>query len=184
MTDSDMTPEFSVEVKLDSISDEPKEYHLKADNDQKSALARRFGLLSIDSFETDLVLSWLKPGRILAVKGRILAGVTQACVVTLEPVTATVDEELEIIFARNSADLGDLLDPNEVEALEDEILDIGEVVAEELSLALDPYPRHPDVDPSALELGPGAELVTEEEASEAQKRENPFGILAELKGKS
>jgi uncharacterized metal-binding protein YceD (DUF177 family) len=40
------------------------------------------------------------------------------------------------------------------------------------------------VDPSALELGPGAELVTEEEASEAQKRENPFGILAELKGKS
>ena len=184
MTEAGAQPEFSVEIKLDSISDEPREYHLKPDIDQKSALARRFGLLSIDTFEAHLTLAWLKAGRILSVSGEISAVVTQSCVVTLEPVSATVAENVEIVFARNSADTANIVDPDEVEPLEGETLDIGEIVAEELSLALDPCPRHPDVDPSALELGPGVSLVSEDEASKAPKRENPFGILAQLMPKS
>jgi uncharacterized metal-binding protein YceD (DUF177 family) len=184
MTEADTKPEFSVGVKLDSINDEPREYRLKADTDEKSALARRFGLISIDAFEAHLTLTWLKARRLLSVKGQISASVTQACVVTLEPVAATVAEDVEIVFARNPGDTGDLFDPDEVEPLEGETLDIGELAAEELALALDPYPRHPDVDPSALELGPGVSLVSEDEASKAPKRENPFGILAQLKPKS
>ena len=184
MTEAGTRPEFSVEIKLDSISDEPREYHLKPDIEAKSALARRFGLLSIDTFEAHLTLAWLKAGRILSVTGRISAHVKQSCVVTLEPVSATVEENVAIVFARNPAGTGDVVDPEEVEPLEGEILDIGEIVAEELSLALDPYPRHPDVDPSALELGPGARLVSEDEEAKAPKRENPFGILAQLKPKA
>ncbi|CAN0580475.1 unnamed protein product, partial [Laminaria digitata] len=37
---------------------------------------------------------------------------------------------------------------------------------------------------AALELGPGASFVTEDEALKAPKRDNPFEILAELKPKT
>ena len=183
MTTENPTPEFSFQIKLDAISDEPREFTLEAKPEEKTALARRFGVVSIDSLEAQLTATWLKPGRILSISGRISAGVTQACVVTLESVPATVNEEIEVIFARNSTDTAGIVDPDEVEPLDGETLDLGELVAEELSLALDPYPRHPDIDPAAFELGPGASLVTEEEASKAPKRANPFEILAELKPK-
>lgn len=184
MTTADSTPEFSVEINLDSVGDEPRKIDLKANQEEKAALARRFGLVSIDSFEAELTLTWLKPGKIMSVNGQISADVTQSCVVTLDPLPATVVEHVEIVFARDSANTADIIDPNEAELLEGETLDLGEVVAEELSLALDPYPRHPDIDPAALELGPGASLITEEKASEAPKRANPFEILAELKRKT
>jgi uncharacterized metal-binding protein YceD (DUF177 family) len=47
-------------------------------------------------------------------------------------------------------------------------VDLGDLVAEEVALALDPYPRHPDAS-----LPP--------EASDAD--ENPFAGLAALKGR-
>lgn len=184
MTSAESTPEFSVEISLDSVGEDPRVIDLAAKPEEKAALAQRFGLLSIESLAANLTLTWLKTGRILSVSGQISAGVTQSCVVTLDPVPATVAENIEIVFARDSADTADIIDPNEVEPLEGETLDIGELVAEELSLALDPYPRSPNIDPAALELGPGASLVTEEEASEAPKKANPFEILAELKRKT
>lgn len=183
MTTTDPAPEFSVEIDLESINDEPREVDLSASQEEKTALARRFGLLALDMLEAHLVLCWLKPGWILSVSGRISAEVTQSCVVSLDPVPAVISEEVDIVFARDSAKMDGIVDPEDVEMLEGETLDIGEIVAEELSLALDPYPRHPNLDPAALELGPGASLVTEEEASAAPKRPNPFDVLAELKPK-
>ena len=183
MTTENPTPEFSFQIKLDAISDEPREFTLEAKPEEKTALACRFGVVSIDSLEAQLTATWLKPGRIMSISGRISAGVTQACVVTLEFVPATVNEVIEVVFARNSVDTAGIVNPDEVEPLDGETLDLGELVAEELSLALDPYPRHPDIDLAAIELGPGASLVTEEEASKAPKRANPFEILAELKPK-
>lgn len=184
MTQEAPKPEFSVEINLDSIGDTPREVALEANAEQKTALARRFGLLAIGSFSAHVALTWLKPGRVLSLTGRFSADVTQSCVVTLDPVPAEVAEDIDIIFARNAADVADNIDPNEVEPLEGETLDLGEIVAEELSLGLDPYPRHPDIDPAALDLGPGATLLAENEAEKGPKRENPFEILAELKPKS
>tara|TARA_R110002072_G_scaffold14107_26_gene58882 strand:- start:359 stop:913 length:555 start_codon:yes stop_codon:yes gene_type:complete len=183
MTVADPTPEFSVGITLDSLGEDVREIDLEADRQQRAALAARFGLVSLDSFRAHLTLVWLKTGKVLSVTGRISADVTQNCVVTLDPFPATVAEEVDIVFARNSADTADIVDPDDVEPLEGETLDLGEIVAEELSLALDPYPRHPNIDPAALELGPGASLMTEEEAEKGPKRANPFEILAELKPK-
>ncbi|CAN0403815.1 unnamed protein product [Discosporangium mesarthrocarpum] len=184
MTMADPAPEFSVEVDLDSIGDEPRQIDLKANPDEKAALARRFGLISIESLEAHLVLAWLKPGWILSVSGRISANVTQSCVISLDPVPAIIAEEVDIVLARDSADTDGIVDPEDVETLEGDSLDIGEIAAEELSLSLDPYPRHPDLDPAALELGPGASLVTEEQAAATPKRPNPFDVLADLKAKN
>ena len=62
---------------------------------------------------------------------------------------------------------------DEVEPLEGDVLDLGEVASEELFLALDPYPRLPD---AAL-----TDFVPEAEVGEESK--HPFAALAALKRK-
>jgi uncharacterized metal-binding protein YceD (DUF177 family) len=52
-------------------------------------------------------------------------------------------------------------------------LDLGEVAAEELSLALDPYPRKPGARLEKSRYG--------ESEEEAEKGRNPFAVLAGLK---
>ena len=80
----------------------------------------------------------------------------QACVVSLEPVRTTVDEPVEWRFARPGAGApDDLAWDQDVEPLEGAELDVGEIFAEELVLALDPYPRAADAEALvSRELGP------------------------------
>ena len=61
------------------------------------------------------------------------------------------------------------------EPLVDDSIDIGEVVAQQLSVIMDPYPRRPDGLPAIAEAGPGsgAEAILD--------ARNPFAILAALK---
>ena len=184
MTAMEPTPEFSVEINLESIGSEPCEVNMEAGQNERAALSRRFGLISVDSLSAKLRLKWLKPGRILLVSGQIAADVQQSCVVTLNPIPAKVTEDVEIIFARASEDTADIIDPKEVEPLESETLDLGEMVSAEMLLALDPYPRDLHIDPAALKLGPDVSLINEEEMSSTEKRANPFEILAELQPKS
>ena len=77
----------------------------------------------------------------------------QACVLTLEPVTQELDDAFRIVFQK---DLAEERDPESGEAvlnaqadapepLAGNMLDVGEIVAEQLSLAAEPYPRRPGV---------------------------------------
>jgi uncharacterized metal-binding protein YceD (DUF177 family) len=183
-----IAPEFSVVVALDSIGEDDRTIDLSANDDERAALTRRFGLVSIDSFSANVVLSWLKPGKVLSVKGRVSARVTQSCVITLDPVPGKIDEEIDLVFSQNPERTADIIDPNEAETLDGEEIDVGEVVSEELSLSLNPYPRRSDIDPGSVELGPGARLLSEEaaqeDARESAKKNNPFEALAALKPKN
>lgn len=183
-----MAPEFSVIVALDGIGDEARKMEISASEKQRAGLATRFGLVEIDELGADLVLEWLRPNKVLSLKGRLSARVTQSCVITLDPVAAELGEELDIVFSRNPEDTADIVDPNEAEVLVGEEIDVGEIVAEELSLSLNPYPRRADIDPAALELGPGAQFLSEEgaeqEARKSAKKDNPFDVLAALKPKN
>jgi uncharacterized metal-binding protein YceD (DUF177 family) len=106
---------------------------------------------------------------LLRLAATLSADLVQACVVTLEPVRARIDERFTLLY-RAGADAGDtaivLSGATElVEPLPDTVLDIGEAVAQQLSLTLDPYPRAP---------GAAAEPVGEALAS-------PFAALAKWK---
>lgn len=183
-----ISPEFSVIVPLDTIGDGPRKMTISASDEERSALAGRFGLVAIQALSAELALEWLKPEKVLALRGRFSAHITQSCVITLDPVEAELDEVLDIVFSRNPADTADIIDPNEAEILEGEDIDVGEIVAEELSLSLNPYPRRADIDPASLDLGPGAQIVSEEaaaqEARNSAKKDNPFEALAALKPKN
>lgn len=181
---SELRPEFTVEVVLADLPDEGATYRLSADDGAREALARRFGLVGLGRLDAELTLTWVKRDRVLALTGKISADVVQSCVVTLEPVPATVEEDIDITFARDVDAAAEVIDPDEAEPLDGDTLDIGEIVSEELSLALDPYPRSPNIDPAALALGPGATYVSEDEAVEGESAKNrPFEVLAGLRPK-
>jgi uncharacterized metal-binding protein YceD (DUF177 family) len=175
-----MSPEFSRPIRLDSLGAEPRRFEIEADETERAALAGRFGLLSIGRLAAEAVLT--RTGTAITAAGSLAAEVVQSCVATGEPVPATVKERFRIDFQPQPA--GTLPD-EEVELGERELdtvfyeggsIDLGEAVAETLSLSLDPYPRCPAAEAALKEAG-----VASEEQARAEL--GPFAGLAALKGK-
>jgi uncharacterized metal-binding protein YceD (DUF177 family) len=130
------------------------------------------GLLALDRLEAQVRLSRLAGG-FLRLAAELSADVTQACVVTLEPVRSRIEEEFTLLYSNGPEEkAGEVVlsgSDEVVEPLSEGSLDIGEAVAQQLSLALDPFPR-----------APGAELPGEA-APEAPERVSPFAALAALR---
>jgi len=109
------------------------------------------------------------------------AEVVQSCVVTLEPVPATVEDRFVRTYTSSPVDaeletVVDLDSDDPPDPILGGIVDVGEAIAEALGLALDPYPR-----------APGAELVLsagEDEPNITKTAENagesPFKVLKGL----
>jgi uncharacterized metal-binding protein YceD (DUF177 family) len=116
--------------------------------EDRQELARMLDILSCDALKVSYTLEPLKKDR-FRLSGTIDAKVTQACVVTLDPVPSTISERfsVELYPAAEAADTE--VDPEEQEVLstpdiepyEDGRIDVGAIVYEHLSAALDPYPR-------------------------------------------
>lgn len=175
MTETDSIPaEFPRPFNADRLQDAPRQERIVANESERAALAARFGILSIEMFEADLVMS--RPAdnhRLIDVRGTLKAKVTQACIVTMEPVPEEVTDSFDTIFADEAYVQRWLRDNphDEYEApepLEGSWLDMGELAAQYLSLALNPYPRKA-----------GLPLLEEEQA--AEDKPNPFAVLAKLK---
>jgi len=167
-------PEFSRVVSIGTIGEQPRPMAIAAEEGERAALAKRFGLVGLARLEAALMLS--RRGEEVAVRGRLAAAVTQACVASGEPVAAEVDAPFDILF-RPQPDAAAA--EEEVELSESEMdvvfhagaeIDVGEAVAETLALALDPYPRAPDADEALKAAG----VKSEAEAG-------PFGALAGLR---
>ena len=180
---AEMEPEFSRPFDLKELEKTPRTIDLTANEEECAMLAKRFDQQSVGCLSANLVLGWLDAEEVLSISGRFQAEVLQTCVISLEPVSAELDEEINIIFARDIEKSADIIDPEDAEPLDGDMVDLGELVAEEFSLALNPYPRSPDIDRRSIDLGPGASLISEEEAQKGPERANPFGRLAALKPK-
>mgnify|MGYP000081808462 CR=1 FL=1 len=187
----DGTPEFSRPVAVGDIAGKGRTLSLEADADEREGLRERFGLLAVESLTARVSISPLRGGRLITVRGRVTADVVQACVASLEPVPAHVAEDFRLVFdvaAEPSADAevavpvagaedADAGAEEEAEPLPPEGLDIGEMVAQELVLALDSYPRADGV------VGDWHEAGEADEAAGADDGTNPFAALATLKAR-
>lgn len=165
-----MTPEFSRIERLDTIG-EDRHVSIAADPAERAALAKRFGLVSVDRLAAELDIRREAAG--IAVRGRVTADVVQACSITGDPLPATVDEPVALRFVEGShggedeIELGsDALDTVEIEGGG---IDLGEAAAETMALALDPFPR-----------GPGAEAALKEAGVVSEEEAGPFGALKGL----
>jgi uncharacterized metal-binding protein YceD (DUF177 family) len=178
--------EFSRPYALDALRDRAVHQRLSADEAERAALAARFGILAVRRLDAELSLRRVRGGKAVRVEGKLAADVTQACVVSLAPVEQKVEAEFVTLFVPE-ADLKplpvdeagevdlDALDPDEEleEALPDGPLDLGELVAQELAVALDPYPRAAGASFQS-EWGEGA-AATEKDLPEGRIR--PFADL-------
>jgi uncharacterized metal-binding protein YceD (DUF177 family) len=167
--------EFSRFVEADSVGSHRMERRISANPEERAALARRFELIGIDRLEAVFSLK-RAGGGVIHVSGEIEAEVTQSCVVTLAPVPAKVKETFSADFAdedrRNPADPDlDFEAADPPEPIRNGHIDLGELAAEQLSLALDPYPRAPG---AAI---PAQYRPDPEEDEEPARPVNPFSIL-------
>lgn len=135
-----MTPEFSRPFGLGQVPAGGRALRLSATPAECAALALRFAIPAVHALSAELRLV-RQGGGTIAAEGVLSAEVTQDCVVTLDPVRQAVHAPLRLRFVPEGASLSDDPDgPDEIEFAGD-VLELGEAVAEQLALALDPYPR-------------------------------------------
>lgn len=137
-----MSTEFSHRLPLAHVPATGQRLRLEAGPAEREALARRFDLLRLDSLVAEL---WLTPADEGAVQvtGEMTAELEQACGITLVPIRQPVREPIAWRLLPEGMEPSDGEDdPDDIET-EQGVADLGEALAQQLSLALDPYPRAP-----------------------------------------
>jgi uncharacterized metal-binding protein YceD (DUF177 family) len=150
--------------------------HLVADEAERAAIAKRFGLLSVDRLEATLAI--MAEGDSVKAEGTLGAALVQACIASGEPVPAALATPIAVRFVPNAA-LEVAQEDAQIELASDDLdvigfvggrFDLGEMVAESLALELDPYPRSPD-----------AERFLKERGVKGESEVGSFGALAALR---
>lgn len=168
-----MRDRFAHQLRLDQIRDGER-LDLVADDQERSAVATRLGLESLDRLEAHVTLT--RKGEIVRGQGRLAAALGQSCVVTGEPVPAHIDEPFELLFMPEPPTSGP---DDEIELgasdcdvvfYDGAVIDLGSAIADTLALSVDPYPRSAGAEAALREAG----VLTEEQAG-------PFAALAQLK---
>jgi uncharacterized metal-binding protein YceD (DUF177 family) len=168
-----MTDRFAHHLRLDQIHDGDR-LDLVADDHERSEVARRLGLQSIDCLDAHVTLT--RAGEIVRAEGRLAAAFDQSCVVTGDPVAAHVDEHFALVFmpepCANRPDEEVELGSEDCDVVfyEGGAIDLGTAIADTLALSLDPYPRTAGADAALKEAG----VMSEAQAS-------PFAALAKLR---
>ena len=160
-----------------TISDLPpqgKEYELVPDIAARAELAGRAGVLAVQKLIAKLeVRPQGKAGA--EVRGLLQATVRQNCVVTLEPFDNYIEEKVLLFFEPEEAIAArgpvseELVGDDPPEPIVGGAIDLAALVAEFLTLSIDPYPRKP---------GAEFKVPTEEDGG---KEASPFAALAKLK---
>lgn len=141
-----------------------------ADEHQREALAAAHDLVSVESFRAELLVApWKRNG--VKVSGKVAADIIQECVVTLDPLPARIEEEVEGLFLPADSKLGrlgfegggelhiDFEGPDSPETFTGDTIDVGALAEEFFGLGIDPYPRKagaqvasaPEAEPAAPE---------------------------------
>jgi uncharacterized metal-binding protein YceD (DUF177 family) len=155
-------PEFSRPIEIKDIGADGVCRQIKADACEREALARRFGLVSLDRLSASVTVSAISR-TLFRVAGSFEAEVVQSCVVTLDSVPTRLVESFSALFGEGGPGMAALVEADEEEdapePIEGDAIDLGETVAQHLSLALNPYPRKPGASlPGEYAAGPhGAE---------------------------
>jgi uncharacterized metal-binding protein YceD (DUF177 family) len=147
-----------------------------ASDAERHDLAGALNLLALDSLAARYQIKRLGGGG-YRLHGRVTADVTQSCVVSLEPLTAHLEDDFDVEFwptvtvAANDEEKR-VLDGRDVEAIEHGQIAIGRIVFDTLSGAVDPFPRKP-----------GAAFEWSDGEDEKSGKISPFAALSKLKPK-
>src|SRR5579871_662180 len=161
MSMPDSAAPFSIRFDLGGLSDAGAEIALSPTDAERAAISAWLGAEAVNQLKATIRLSRVGDDE-YAYGASFVADVVQACVVTLEPVPSHLTGEFRRLFKVTPRSLGghrrrapvtapassvelSSLEDDEPELLEGTSIDLAAPVLEEVSLALDPYPRAPGV---------------------------------------
>ena len=142
---------------------------LTANGKQCQAIAKRFSIPAVEALSAIVLLE--RDGPIITLTGTVKAHLIRDCVASLEKIDEIIDQPINVRFFNGSR--GDLEERglagpddtiDEFECISGETLDIGEILVQQLSLAMEPFPRKP-----------GAKGLIEDYGQESET--SPFEIL-------
>jgi uncharacterized metal-binding protein YceD (DUF177 family) len=159
--------EFSRPFRAHDVGSHTRQQMIEAEPHERDALAQRFTLLELARLTAALELRKDPAG--IRVSGQIHASGSQPCVASGEPVPFLITEAVSILLVAQSTESGEfeLADADiDSEPLVGDIIDMGEIAAQVLGLALDPYPRKK-----------GAKVAGVLSEDEARLASSPFAAL-------
>ncbi len=179
----DLPSPISISVTLRMVTTNGHRVKFEADAETREKIADLFDLIVLDSFVAKATLvPWRRDG--VQLDGEIIARLSQACIVSLEPVSDQIEQSFRLRLVREGSKLARQLTTLDEEApvtLDDddipdpfsgETIEVGAIFLEQLALALNPYPRV-----EGKEFADSAFAETDQPA----QRENPFAALEALK---
>jgi len=167
---------------VDDMTADAADIAISAPPEARARLARFLGLVALDRLDVRARVR-RRPDRVCyELRLAVSADVTQSCVVSLEPLTARVDETMTLVYTPNpdaTDEVGpeveiDVESEDPPERLVDGQIDIGSLVVELLALGLDPYARKPGAEVPADYAG------ADTGGSGAGTGPRPFAALARL----
>lgn len=167
-----MTPEFSRPFRAHDVGTHTRQQMIEAEPHERAALADRFFLLDLERLTAALELRREAIG--IRVTGQVHASGNQPCALSGEPVPFLITEKLKLLLVPGVPEGTEieLAEPDlDAEPLLGDIIDMGEIAAQALALALDPYPRAAKFKKAGVRV-PG--VMTEDEARVAS---SPFAGL-------
>jgi hypothetical protein len=171
-------PPFEHIYELSDLSSAGAEVTIDLDADRRAKLAAWLDVQAVEKFLAVVTLRKLAMNR-FRYDARFVCDLVQPSVVSLEPLAKRIEEsftrELHVAhrLRREIADEGELTlaagDDEVPEEIETSRYDLAGPLLEELSLALDPYPR-----------APGEAFTAPEDPN--GRPESPFAVLKKLRG--
>ena len=142
---------------------------------ERGKVAAGLAVVSCERIEAEFTVRATGKGH-YRLAGKVAARLTQRCVVTLDPVTQTAEGTFDVEFCppaelpQGGEDEVEALSAAEIEPIEHGRIDVGRIIYETLSAAVDPYPRKA-----------GAEFATDEAGGSLAGESGPFAALKKLK---
>jgi hypothetical protein len=160
-------PELHRPLAADRVGPDGLDATVHATAAECAALADRMGIPAVRALDCRFRLTRVS-GDSIAAAGHLYARLVQTCVLTAEDFETAVEERFAVRFVPAGQESDDP-DPEAVDEIPfaGGMLDLGEAAAEQLGLALDPYPRMP-----------GAELP----AAAEEEQPHPFAGLGRRQG--
>ncbi|GLQ07650.1 DUF177 domain-containing protein [Sneathiella chinensis] len=149
--------EFARWVNVERLGRDVLRFDVEASEDQRLALAKSLNILAVSSFRTAGEVRRSETTGQVEVSGTVAAEVSQACVVTLEPVVQKIEEAFNVCYTFDAAEAGvdevehsmSLEDSDLPELIVDNKIDVVHTAAEQIALVMDPYPRAETIDASS-----------------------------------
>jgi uncharacterized metal-binding protein YceD (DUF177 family) len=161
-------------VVVAELHDDGLQVAIEANDAQRAAIAKLGGLRDLPKLSATFELTPVGAGEV-RVDGHLSAIVGQTCVVTLEPMENTIEEDVSLVFVPATSIPTDKATDADVDAeheppepIVNGKIDLAKIATEFLLLGIDPYPRKP-----------GA--VFEPVHTPADPADHPFAGLAALK---